>query len=95
MLLESADSSGKQRSRRGVALIVGVHEVEEAGEEDEDVDDAWRRSRPAPPSESVRDGDEVQEDMSKKSLRPSGRENVDGRRWFISLLSVLWFVEEA
>ena len=31
----------------------------------------------------------MQDDMSKTSLRPSGRENNDGHRRFISLLSVV------
>ena len=31
----------------------------------------------------------MQDDMSKTSLRPSGRENDDGHRRFISLLSVV------
>ena len=71
-------------------MVARVHDVEEAEEEDEDVDmdDGVGAIQSSHPSESVGNEDRVQEDMSKTSLRPSGHENDDGRRWFISLLLV-------
>ena len=91
--LHRGGAAGVVRCRRRSedALVARVHDVEEAEEEDEDVDvdDGVEAIRSSHPSESVGDEDGVQEDMSKTSLRPSGHENDDGRRWFISLLSVL------
>ena len=45
-----------------------------------DVDDGMEAIQSDHPSESAEDGDGVQEDMSKKSLRPSSHENNDGHR---------------
>ena len=75
--------------RRRQQLLVGSRrrgtrspEEEDAGEDDGDmdVDDGMEAIQFNHPSESVEDGDGVQEDMSKMSLRPSGRENDDERR---------------